>query len=274
MRRSRGIIAAILAGAALVAGCAHKIFPEPAGYSVSGFWKDQKARRSLLRQAAAKLSLSYRDPKQGFSGKGQALWSLPQRGRLEVRDPFGRLQYVLVASPKGFSAFYPGDGTWFRDEAAGRDYFRHFIGVDQTFGEMTGWLLGILPDSAGESLDAWAWLPRQGVYEGKLRAGGWSITMGVDPQNDSLRWARAERDGAGFFVEYGSFSPCCGGGGVNVRTETTPLARSVRIESLKTGQAIESEWQELSPVKKTPEGERFEFKPPAGAKPTPLPKAS
>lgn len=267
----RWTLLGVAGGIFFIASCAHKIIPEPVGYTAAKFWKDQKTRRTLLKQASAKLSLSYRDPKQGFTGKGQGVWSLPQKGRLEVRDPFGRLQYVVVAGPKAFSAFYPGDGTWFKDDESGRGYFKYFIGVDQSFGEMTGWLLGILPDSAAESFDSWSWIPREGVYEGKLRAAGGAMAIGIDPNTSAMVWARTDR-GGGFSVEYSGFSPCCGGATLNVKSDSTALARSVRLESSRTGQAIESDWQDIDPLKKSPDAASFEFTPPSGAKLTPLPK--
>jgi outer membrane biogenesis lipoprotein LolB len=267
-RRHSGLFLAIIAGLCL-AGCAHRVPLEPTGLAPSAFWKDQAVRRIQLKRISGRLSLHYEGKKESVTGKGNVVADLPGRMRIELRDPLGRMQYMALLSESRLLAYYPSEKTVYTDSSGGKNYLRHFLGMQLSFDDLQQLFFGILPYSGSGELKGWSWNSTDGTYEATFTAGNRTFTLSVDGKLAALRRLTIESPGQQVAVEYTDFKTCCD---VKVVPRDAPaLAREVAVIHEKSKSRIELDWKEIKPLDAGAlSGPVFHFDVPAGVEKVPL----
>lgn len=225
----------------LVTACAHLPRRSPTGLTPAAFWIAQQTRVTVLSKISGKLNVRYSGKKQSVSGRGRILVQGPQKVRLELRDPLGRLQYVLTLDGKDMVAYYPSQKTAYLDDRAGTEYLREFMGIDVSLSELESLFVGIIPPlSPRNAFASWDWDPEAGYYRGVLdQTKGQKVTAWVDGEHGALRDLELDSAAEKIRVHYSDFSSCCGG------TEAVPLASTVAIELERSKVSMEVEWQDI-----------------------------
>lgn len=228
---------------ALLAGCTHAPPRQPTGLTAAEFWKEQATRKGVTAAFSAKLKLRYEAHKEGISGKGRLLAQAPGGFRLELRDPLGRVQYLVTLSGQEFAAYYPTQKRAYTDRQAGTQYMKRFLGFPFSFRDLESLLVGVLPPSLAEDkFDSWGWVPAEGVYRGVAAKGGAVLVCDVDPDTAAIRSLRWESGRETATVTYGDFSPCCGG------QKSIRLGDSVSVALKQAASKVEAEWDDIAPL--------------------------
>lgn len=244
-------------------GCAHKRVLESPIQPVepAQFWQDQAARRTTLTAFTGKLKMGYEGKKQDVSGKGRILGQLAGSFRLELRDPLGRLHYVLTNKQLELVGYYPRNHQAFRDSTGGKAYFKRVLGIAIPFSEMVCLFAGTLPPRWEKAkLVKWEWDKEKGAFQGIWEQGGETITAWVDSGNKAMQalvWKRLDQTIEADFADYDS---CCKG-----RTDfALAFETKVRIPSEQT--AVQVTWESLAPSTQEMPVSAFEFQPGPGDK--------
>jgi outer membrane biogenesis lipoprotein LolB len=251
-----------LAAAALF-GCAHKAVVESPVQPLepSDFWRDQTARRALLGGFSAKLKMSYEGRKQSVSGKGRLVGNYPRSFRLELRDPLGRLHFVLTQKGTSVVAHYPRNKQAIRDNTAGKAYFKRLLGVATPFTDWVALFAGVLPAKWEKvRFSRWEWDRDQGAFRGDLAISGEKLTVWIDSANtaiQSLVWEAGEER---IEAQYTDREPCC----ENKAMFTLGYEANVRMPRQKTSVAVT--WETLTKPSQEIPATAYEFQPGAGDK--------
>jgi len=226
-------------------GCAHRPPKVPTGLRPQSFWADQKFRRVFLTKLNGKLSMRYTGKSERVSGKGLVVSELPERTRLELRDPLGRVRYLAALSGASLTVFYPSEKIAYLDGEAGTRYLKKFLGVELPFENLVELFVGILPERFHpKALDNWDWDASLGAYVGTGRSSGGRVTVAVDPDLAILRRLTLEISGETLVVDYADPEPCCEN---SKKKEKLPiqLAAVVTVTQSRTKNAMEVEWDKL-----------------------------
>ncbi len=129
----------------LLACCAHAPPKSPTGLKLDSVLRDQSKRLTLAKALAGKMWLHYEGKKESGTGQGWVISQLPGESRLELRDPLGRLRYLVVLNGQQFMAVYPTERIAYLDEKAGSAYLERLLGSDFSFRDLQLIFLGILP---------------------------------------------------------------------------------------------------------------------------------
>jgi hypothetical protein len=231
----------------LFSGCAHKPTRLPTGLTAAGFWKEQGERKGRTESISAKLHLRYQSRAGGVSGRGRMLSQLPKYLRLEMRDPLGRVAYVVSLQGENFTAYYPSQKRAYTDKQSGAAYMKQFLGVSLTFKDLDHVLVGLVPSFLNtEKFDSWEWISEDGIYRGKAKRDSESLSCDVDPDTGALRALDWLGNGDVVHVSYSDFSSCCGGEAKGAKPLS--LAHVVSVSIARVDSKVEAEWDDVEHV--------------------------
>ncbi|MBY0369127.1 hypothetical protein K2X33_00475 [bacterium] len=261
-------ILGMAAGLALffLGGCAHqRVLEKPLKPLVwADFWKDQTVRRGTLGEFSGKLKLGYEGKGQSISGRGRIVGKEAKNFRLELRDPIGRLHYVLVDKAGEVSVHYPRERFGYKDATGGRAYFQKTLGRRVAFAELVSLFLGVLPSQWEKArASGWEWDRDHGAFRGSLELGGENLTVWVDSGHAGLREFDWLRDGHTVHATLADFSDCCDTQGQ--RRAGFQLAYEVKID-LGEGASTSASWDSLARPSSPLPAAAFELPFPAGDK--------
>lgn len=232
----------------VLAGCASAPPPrQPTGLGEKSFWEDQSKRAAKLKHVNGGLSVRYKTKQNNVGGRGRIASSLGEGLRLELRDPLGRVRFLVSLKGARFAAVYPAEKKAYVDSEHGTRYLRQFLGVGASFEEVQDLFFGVLPRTFGlKKFDRWEWDEKRGAYLGqsKLPRGG-VLKVWVHPNNGAIELLQALRGNDAVEVRYSDFSPCCGKG-------SPALANVVVLEPEHRRTSITAEWDEIAPTTSIP----------------------
>jgi outer membrane biogenesis lipoprotein LolB len=263
---------ALLTAVFVLASCVHKPPRQPTGLKESEFWKEQTTRSDAVKFLSAKLQLHYQGRSESVRGKGRMLSELPDRMRLELRDPLGRAQYIVAVSGERFTAYYPTQKRAYFDKQSGTAYMKRFLGVGFTFKDLQNLLLGLLPPGAkAEKFDEWGWAVAEEVYRGRLTRDGEKLVVDVDPDTGAIRELTWEWKGDVAHVTYGDFAPCCDGMRKTLNEKPIRLAAVVTVGLDRAASKVEAEWDDVTRLDAGMDSEIFSLALPEGVQKVLLP---
>ncbi len=198
----------------LVTACSHQrvlespIHPVDAGM----FWRDQAVRRGFLTSFSGKLKMSYDGKDQEVSGKGRIVGRAPNGFRVELRDPIGRLHYVLVQKGTQFAVHYPRNKQAVKEAVGGKAYFKKVLGKDLVFSDLALVFAGVVPAKWDKAkFESWEWDKSKGAFRGIAKQGDETLTVWVDSGNESLQALVWEAGGDKVEATYQDYDKCCEG---------------------------------------------------------------
>ena len=253
--------------AVLFVGCSHHKVREKPFQAVQPnmFWQDQSDRRAFLSGFSGKLKLTYDGKSQSVSGKGRIVGKFPNLFRLELRDPIGRLHYVLTSKGSDLAAYYPRNRQALKDSSSGRLYFRRVLGSPFAFPDLAAFFVGVLPDRWDrKKFSSWAWDPEKGAYRGILEQDSEKLTVWVDSEFVGISAIQWETPAETIDAEYTGFEPCCEGG--DKVKNLFRLASEVRVRIPSQQTAVEVSWSGLTRPSQEIPATAFELTPAPGDK--------
>lgn len=231
----------LMAAAFLVlAGCASTPPRQPTGLGEKAFWLDQAKRSAKLKNVNGAIAVRYKTKQTNVGGRGRIASTLGDGMRLELRDPLGRVRFLVSLRGSRFAAFYPSEKKAYVDSEHGTRYLRQFMGVGASFEEVQDLFFGVMPRTFRITrLDGWDWDATKGAYVGsaKLPKGG-ALKVWVHPDHAAIEMLQAQRGNDVVEVRYSDFSPCCGKG-------SPVLANVVVLEPEHRRTSITAEWDDL-----------------------------
>lgn len=174
------------------------------------FFRDQAERRRVLQDFSGKLTLSYVSQKDPVSGSGRIIGNALERVRIELRDPIGRLHYVLLKQGERVAAWFPRNQKAVTENTGGRAYFQQVLGAPWSLSDLMAIFMGRLPRSwENKPVKQWKWDADKKAYRALLEEGKQSIAFWVGAKSasmESLVWSVGDRS---LEVEYNDFDSCC-----------------------------------------------------------------
>lgn len=247
----------------VIAGCAgHRVLEKPIkDLTPSDFWKDQGQRRGLLSGFSGKLKLGYRGKDQEVSGKGRIVGKYPNAFRVELRDPIGRLHYVLVENGNRVWVHFPRNRNGYREEASGKAYFRRALGIPVPFADLAGLFVGEVPARWQNAKHVgWQWDTSVGAFRLELESGGERLKLWVDSEHSSIMRLEWNGSGGKIHAVFSDLDTCCVG---VPPSRVFRLAHEVSVTIPDEDTAVELTWDSLvRPTQEIPGGV-FEFQAPA-----------
>jgi hypothetical protein len=236
-----------------ISGCANVPPAKPTGLKPQDFWREQSLRSGEVSHLTAKLLLEYQGRKESASGQARVIAQLPNHFRLELRDPLGRVRYVVALADKQFIAYYPTLHKAYLDETGGRSYLKNLIGTDISFAELQGLALGLIPKSLSvDDIKSWEWDGGRGQYVGNYQSSERAVTVFVDPVRAVLKglWIKSTEAGLTKF-EFSEFAGCCGAvGRIGKGARSISLAHAVALTQDQSHSTLDIEWRELESLDK------------------------
>lgn len=231
-----------------LAACSHGPTREsaPTGLKASDFWREQERRQAQTNQIAGKLRLRYKGKKNNIGGAGRWLAQFPNQARLELRDPLGRLAYLVTLEGTNFVAYYPSQKRAFIGGEGGKGYLKQFLGLDARFGDLQRLSLGLVPAAVEKSAGSWEWDEATGTYRANLKAKEGKFVAFVDPKTASLREIAADLGAEKVRVVYEDFDDCCG----PLSSDVVSFGNAVRVYMLNAQTQVEVDWEEITPLDK------------------------
>lgn len=248
----------------LIVSCSHTpvVVSPPRDIPQPEFWQGQELRTQSTRRLQGTVVVRAQWKKQRLTGRGQFLTQLPAQVRMELRDPLGRLQYLLNLSGSNVTAYYPREKLVYLDEKSGEAYLTKFMGLDITLPELQDFLIGRIPNrfETIPQFDEWAWEGATGYYRGVMKWGGRHLVAEVDPRTLALKALRIENKIEEILIQYKDFAPCCH------PTKNIQVAQTVRVSLKVANTEFEFSWKTLEAFKTPKNDEVFSVQLPEGVK--------
>jgi hypothetical protein len=185
--------------------------------------------------------MGYEGKRQSISGKGRIVGQQPGSYRLELRDPIGRLHYVLTAQQEELVGYYPRLHQAFTDATGGKAYFKKVLGIAVPFSEMVGLFMGTVPGRWEKAkLRKWEWDREVGAFRGEWEQGGEKLTVWVDSGNAAPQTVRWERAGQVIEAQFSEFDGCCN------NRKNFFLAYEVKVQIPSEQTSVQISWDSLS----------------------------
>ena len=244
----------ILCVGLFILGCAHISEKPPTGLTPTQFWAEQANRAAELKAFSGKLTLHFEAKKESVTGQGRVLGRSPGQLRLELRDPLGKLQYLMALNGNQMTAFYPTEKIAYLDNRGGGAYLKEYLGADYSFEDLRDLMVGLIPRSmqngAKKEFDQWQW--RSGRYDGTFKSKDKTITVSVDGESGTLRKLKSESKLETIEVNFSDLMP------VKVpHGDRLLVAEIVEVKQKSSGTRIEVNWAEVMPVAQPPNAEVF-----------------
>jgi outer membrane lipoprotein-sorting protein len=212
--------------------------PDP-GLTPQQFWKEQTERKQHFEKISGKLSLSLKTKNESVSGNGRVLADFPNSFRLELRDPFGRTQYILLFSHGKLQAYYPVDKVLYEDTHSGKTYLKKMVGIEEDFFNFEALWLGILPKEFHNSkFEHWEWDSSEGVYVGTLRSKEGRLHCSVDGKTSSITKITLEKSDKIVEINYSDFE----------KEDQITLGHVVKLIIPDAESKVEVEWEEIKTI--------------------------
>jgi len=227
----------------LISGCGSvAILPEPVNFKPVNFNKDQAKRVKLLKRFSSSLRIRYKGKGMSLSGKGNAVTEVPNYTRIELRDPFGRTQNIVVLNKKLLITYYPTKKRAYFDNEAGKRYLKNMAGVSLSFKTFQYLLIGALPrDLQKKKLKDLKWDGRAGVYRTTITGKHYVAELFIDPNRYTLRKVRLIKGDEAIVVTYEDTWECCEG---NLKTKVF-MPGEVALESVDDDLAVQVSWNKI-----------------------------
>jgi outer membrane biogenesis lipoprotein LolB len=217
------------------------------------FWKSQEKKREETQFTQSRIRIDLVEKKRSLSGTGTLL-SNPDGLRLEVRDPLGRLQYLVgLQSKKEFVAYYPSQNVAYFDGAEGAHYLKEFLNLGMSFSELKELWWGVLPFQKGEArLESIKNSEKSGQYWLLLGKAAIQAEALVDVETGDLLKLKWRTPSFEADFEFSEFARCCQ---EHISEEELPrVGRNVFLRNGKQESEIELEWVEILPAKRQEKG--------------------
>lgn len=219
--------------------------PGPTGLTADDFWREQDARFQELQLTSGKLRLRYKGKTQSVGGAGRWLLQLPHQARLELRDPLGRLAFLVAMEGAQFIAYYPSQKQAYVGGEGGRNFLKRLLGLSARFGDLQRIAVGLLPSVVEPKQTVrWEWDDTTGTYRLGLKSKEGAFVAFVDPKTAALREISVDMGNEMIRVVYEDFDDCCGAVGFGAN-KTVSVGNSVRVYLEKAKTQFEIEWEEL-----------------------------
>lgn len=229
-------------------GCQQKtVVRHQTGLDGNAFWKEQERRLSAFQNYSAKITLRYKGKKESVSGNGTVLVDPHLGSRMELRDPLGRIHYVLLSKKDTATAYYPRESVAYVDTKKGTRYFERLLGLNLSVEEMRLFWLGIL--DANAKLTPFEWNEMEGTYSTSFLQGGNEYFLEIHPDTAAIVRLKVKKLGSIFFVHYEEFE----------KERNIEIAHEVNFESKELGTKIEVEWDHFSAFPKDIKSQAFEL---------------
>lgn len=227
----------------LSVGCSHQRVLESPIHPVEPgmFWRDQAVRRGFLTSFSGKLKMSYDGKDQEVSGKGRIVGRAPSGFRVELRDPIGRLHYVLVQKGPQFAVHFPRNKQALKEASGGKAYFKKVLGKELGFSDLALLFTGVVPAKWDKAkFESWEWDKSKGAFRGIAQLGDETLTVWVDSGNEALQSLIWEVGGETVEATYRDYDKCCEGmrGGF-------ALAYEAKVSLSEQDTAMEVVWESL-----------------------------
>jgi hypothetical protein len=245
----------------LLMSCASKpVLQAPVrALTFNDFAKEQASRKSALSKVQGKLKLELLTRENPLSGSGRILAEFPDRFRVELRDPLGRVHYILFAKGEKVAAYFPRNKQATVDVQSGRGYFKRVLGAAWSAPELMALFFGIVPGHWDKkSLVQWGWDKERGLFLGQLAKGKEALSLWVDSSDATVRRLEWSVDGKTLDAEYSDFDSCC-------EAPTDPkLGFDAVVRFRAEDAAVHAAWDSLKPTKAAASGSVFEYQPSPG----------
>jgi|GEM_PF-1703486 len=254
-----------------LSSCSHLPEKAPIAFTPTQFWNEQALRSSQVSRIFGKVKMHYRGKKESISGRGRVVAELPTRIRMELRDPLGRMRYLVTLAGGSLVAYYPTLKIAYLDARSGAAYLKRIVGTSLSFDELQSLMLGLLPKSLHQkSFKEWKWDGGKGLYRGTLEFEERLLTLGIDPKLIAIREAQVDSRKESLQLNYADFQPCCEAIGKLSSKERVALAQSVNVSHLTSHSYIDVEWDEMRHFESPKNGEVYRVDLPEGVKTIPL----
>lgn len=218
-----------------LSGCAHKVVKTPTALTLQSFLKDQTTRTSLSRKFTGKLDLRFESKSESVSGGGRAAGGSDHHTRLELRDPLGRVQYVLAQTPEKVSIYLPTSKILYLDKADGRTYFRKTLGQSLSVSELRKIWLGVATHAQGIPLVKWHWDGQKEAFRTSGTKGKTRVELLIDGDHAAVKEMQVVTESGTYRVQYSDFE----------KVGEVSLAHTVDVTLENTGEKIRVEWDQL-----------------------------
>ena len=238
----------------LVLGCVHAPV-KPVPFEANDFWAEQGMRWEALSLVLGKITARISGKEGTHTGRGHLVTELPARLRLELRDPLGRVQLLIVSMGRELTAYYPAQKLAYIDKSWGKSYFMELLRMELSVTDLQSLFVGFLP--AAKRGETWSWDSESGLYTSHLVLAGKEARVHLDPQLLCVRrvvfGGRVPLD-----VQFRDFQPCCTEGG---RKRPLAVARHIKLTSDQG--SIDVQWEDLQPFQGEKESSAFRVDLPA-----------
>lgn len=236
-------LAILLALAFFVGGCASVPPRKPSDLTATRFLELQRKRDDAAKNTQGRLVLRFKTKKKSVGGKGRVFSAIGQGFRLELRDPLGRVRFLVTLRAERLDAFYPSENRCYRDDTAGARYVRKFLGMSASFRELQFLLLGLVPTSLGKAApESWRWDSGRGAFSLEYRGEDGKTMAYVDPDKGTLEGLEIQRDNERISVRFSDFTKSSLPG-------APLLPQEFRIEQAESGASLEGSWDETETAK-------------------------
>jgi hypothetical protein len=167
-------------------------------------------------------------------------------------------------------AYYPSQKTAYLDDQPGNRYLKKYLGANWAFEDLQGFMLGILPGSAGQTFASWDWDEERGEYRGALSWKGRRLTAWVDPVRALLTAIKIEEPDQHVKIDYTDFRLCCGSVGRIGNDKLVSIGQGVAIRMEESATLLEIDWNEIKRLDHHYEPEVFQAVLPDEVKKVPL----
>lgn len=226
----------------LLSACTHMAKKAPREISAGGFWQEQVARKGIFQPVTGKVSVHWEGNNESVTGQGRLVSDYPSPFRMEMRDPLGKMQLLVVLTGANFVAYYPTRNMAYVDKTSGLSFMKKNLGLHASLEDVQALMLGMLPTRwKVTKFDSWGWDETLGSYVGKMKQGETTLDCEADGNTGALRKIRW-RGSETLEVEYANFHWIHGlkaGEG----NSGAHLAYSIAIKSPDRKALIEVEWQ-------------------------------
>lgn len=207
------------------------------------FWEEQESRKNDFKAWEGKARVVLEEHGKNASGSGRIFFMSPDKIKMELRDPFGRLHFTAIKKKQSFLAHFVSQKVAYLEQEGGREYLKQKLGVDLPYDEVLGLWLGKLPKKLeGATFQSWEWDAMEGNYVGRLEKSGYEVICHVDGDMGVLKKIEWKKPAPSFQVIYDDLGTCCSD---KKNNDKVAFAYSAKFENLNASQKVEVEWEDV-----------------------------
>ncbi len=174
------------------------------------FWKLQQHKLYVLDSFSTKFSISLSSVKDTLSGRASLISEKFEKIRLEITDPFGRIQFLATTLNGDFLASLISKKEIYTDTKGGFSYISSFFNIPLSLKELTMILFGVLPDTlVKKELGELEWLRDKNLYQMTLpNKSKWKILIGDEGNIREIFCKLEDREILITYFDYSNFETC------------------------------------------------------------------